>query len=194
MTFSVSFSDKAEQILQGALPEFLKNGYACTSMDKVAQAAGVSKQTLYSHFTDKEGLFTALVQRMASEKFRLVWSKPLQGDPKMVLTELAQRILKEVDDPEHLSFVRLIITESSKRPDLAQLFLKNVAQPALAILTRYLSEHPELRIENEEATARIFVGTLLHHVLTQKMLQGEDLMPINEHCLIETLVNLIVKS
>lgn len=35
--------EKAEQILNGAMPEFLQNGYACTSMDKVAKSAGVSK-------------------------------------------------------------------------------------------------------------------------------------------------------
>ncbi|NEN93279.1 MAG: TetR/AcrR family transcriptional regulator, partial [Okeania sp. SIO3H1] len=60
---------KAEQILRGAIPEFLKNGYACTSMDKVAKAAGVSKQTLYSLFRDTERLFIALVKRVATKKF-----------------------------------------------------------------------------------------------------------------------------
>ncbi len=193
MTKSVPFTDKAEQILQGALPEFLKNGYARTSMDKVAQSAGVSKQTLYSHFTDKEGLFTALVQRMACEKFRLVWSKPLKGDPKIVLTELARRILQEIDDPDYLSFVRLIMTESETRPDLAQLFLKNVAQPALTIFTRYLQEHPELKIPDEEATARIFVGTLIHHLVTQRMLHGEALMPMDKERLIEALIDFIIR-
>ena len=48
-------AEKAEQILNGAMPEFLQNGYACTSMDKVAKSAGVSKQTLYSHFSYKDG-------------------------------------------------------------------------------------------------------------------------------------------
>lgn len=189
----MQLSDKAEQILQGALPEFLKNGYAGTSMDKVAQVAGVSKQTLYSHFTDKEGLFTALVQRMACEKFRLVWSKPLKGDPKIVLTELAQRILHQMDEPDHLSFVRLMIAESEKRPELSQLFLKNVAQPAITIFTHYLEEHPELNIKDKEATARIFVGTLIHYLFTQKMLHGEKLMPMKEDRLIKTLVDFIVQ-
>ena len=187
-------ADKAEQIIQGALPEFLKHGYACTSMDKVAQAAGVSKQTLYSHFSDKDGLFTALVKQMASQKFRLVWSHPLQGEPHLVLRNLASRLLEEVNDEEYLCFMRLLVAESKKRPDLAQLFLSNVARPANEILTRYLQEHRELNLSDPEATARIFVGTLIHFILTQELLHGKEVMPIEQERLISSLIELIVET
>ena len=60
--------DKSEQILQGAMQEFLAHGYAGTSMDKVAKTGGVSKATVYSYFADKEGLFVALVQRLRRKK------------------------------------------------------------------------------------------------------------------------------
>ena len=59
--------EKAEQILQGAMAEFLVHGYAATSMDRVASAAKVSKATVYSYFQDKEALFTALVEQLAEE-------------------------------------------------------------------------------------------------------------------------------
>jgi TetR/AcrR family transcriptional regulator of autoinduction and epiphytic fitness len=65
---SAAASDKTEQILQGAMQEFLTHGYAGTSMDKVAKTGGVSKATVYSYFADKEGLFAALVQRLARKK------------------------------------------------------------------------------------------------------------------------------
>ncbi len=185
-------ADKAEQILRGALPEFLKQGYSRTTMDKVACSAGVSKQTLYSHFCDKDGLFTALVKRMACQKFQLVWSKPLQGEPEQVLGDLAHRLLRGVNDQEYLCFVRLIVAESGKRPDLAQLFLTNVAQPAVKILTQYLKEHQELNLADPEATARIFVGSLIHLIMTQEILHGKEVMPISEKRLIDGLIELIV--
>jgi AcrR family transcriptional regulator len=50
---SAAASDKTEQILQGAMREFLTHGYAGTSMDKVAKTGGVSKATVYSYFADK---------------------------------------------------------------------------------------------------------------------------------------------
>jgi TetR/AcrR family transcriptional regulator len=67
-------AEKAEQILTGAMQEFLVHGYAATSMDRVAKAAGVSKATVYTYFQDKEGLFAALVQRFAQRKFSIIQS------------------------------------------------------------------------------------------------------------------------
>ncbi|MGL5082799.1 MAG: TetR/AcrR family transcriptional regulator [Microcoleaceae cyanobacterium] len=188
-------ADKAEQILNGAIPEFLKHGYSCTSMDRIAKAAGVSKQTLYSHFLDKDGLFTALVERIACEKFQMVWSHPLEGQPSQVLRELAKRILMEnIDDEDYLGFCRLIIAESGKRPDLAHVFLKNLVQPATVILTQYLRDCPELRISDPEAAARIFVGALIHFILIQRGLHGETLMPMDANRLVDTLVQMIAGS
>ena len=189
---SPRLNQKAEQILQAALPEFLENGYAGTSMDKIAKTAGVSKQTLYSYFYDKEGLFRALIKYVACQKFRLVWSKPLKGEPRKVLTQLAQRILQEINDPDYLCFVRLIIAESGTYPELSQLFLQNVAQPAIAILVDYLRQHEELRIRDPQVIAHIFVGTLIHHILTQNMLSGKNIIPLEPECLIQELVELII--
>lgn len=52
---------KREAILEAAKALFLSLGYANTSMDAVAAAAGVSKLTVYSHFTDKQTLFCSAV-------------------------------------------------------------------------------------------------------------------------------------
>ncbi|MDJ0846457.1 TetR/AcrR family transcriptional regulator [Crocosphaera sp.] len=189
---STTRNKKAEQILKGAMPEFLEHGYATTRMDQVAKTAGVSKQTLYSYFEDKEGLFTALIEYVARQKFRLVWSKPLTGEPRQVLTQLAKRIVTEINDPDYLCFVRLIIAESGKHPELSQLFLENVAQPAIAIFKAYLREHPELKIKEPEVVAHIFVGTLIHNILTQNMLSGHTIIPMEPERLINNLVDLIV--
>ncbi len=48
---------KRMQIIQAATVLFIEQGFAATSMDKIAKQAGVSKQTVYSHFNDKENLF-----------------------------------------------------------------------------------------------------------------------------------------
>jgi AcrR family transcriptional regulator len=186
--------DKAEQILRGALPEFLKHGYARTSMDRVALAAGVSKQTLYSHFGDKDGLFTALVKHIACEEFRVVWSKPLQGEPETVLRDLAYRLLKEVNNCDHLAFCRTIVAESKKRPDLCQIFLANLAQPAIEVLAKYFQQHPELKAIDPEAIARIFVGSLIHLIFMQEMLHGKEVIPIEEERIVNSLIDLIVRK
>ncbi|MQT72625.1 TetR family transcriptional regulator, partial [Pseudomonas sp. FSL R10-0071] len=52
---------KRQAILDAAKSLFLTHGYANTSMDAVATLAGVSKLTVYSHFTDKETLFSSAI-------------------------------------------------------------------------------------------------------------------------------------
>ena len=184
--------DKARQILQGALPEFLKYGYAGTTMDKVAKSAGVSKQTLYSYYSDKDGLFTALIQDIASEKFQILWSKPLEGEPETVLRELAYRLLDNVSNKNHLNFSRLILAESDKRPDLSQLFLKTVAKPSIEILTNYFKEQEEFHFTDPEATAMVFIGSLIHYVINQELLHGKEIIPMDKERYVNNLINLVI--
>jgi AcrR family transcriptional regulator len=58
---------ETEAILEAATEAFLSNGYAGTSMDEIAQAASVSKQTVYKHFADKKRLFSEIVTSMVDE-------------------------------------------------------------------------------------------------------------------------------
>jgi AcrR family transcriptional regulator len=46
-----------ERILREATAKFVSAGYAAVSMQQIADAAGVTKATLYHHFRDKEDLF-----------------------------------------------------------------------------------------------------------------------------------------
>jgi AcrR family transcriptional regulator len=183
---------KDEQILKGALSEFLSYGYTGTSMDRIANAAGVSKQTVYSHFGDKESLFKALIKQVACDKFQLVWAKPLDGKPKKVLKDLAFRLLKEVNNPEYLAFIRLLISESKNHPDLGKLFLANVAKPAIVVLSNYLEKNKQLSLQNNEAVACIFVGSLINFIMTQEMLNGKEIMPMSEEVFIDTLIDLVM--
>src|SRR3954454_24926319 len=48
-------------VLEAATTLFLRNGYGATSMDDIAETAGVSKRTVYNNFTDKEALFREVV-------------------------------------------------------------------------------------------------------------------------------------
>lgn len=57
---------KRRAILDGALAVFAHDGYARASIDAIAEAADVSTRTIYNHFTDKAGLFAAVVEDSAN--------------------------------------------------------------------------------------------------------------------------------
>jgi len=188
---------KTAAILEGAMQEFLANGYAATSMDRVAATAGVSKATVYSHFNDKAGLFAAIVQQLAEKKFRTVFdprdANALRGEPRVVLSDLARKVLQDADsDPQSCEFMRLIVGESGRFPELAEPYIQNVAKPLLNSLTRYLASRTELALKDPEATARTFAGTLIYFVLLQRVLGGASLMPMESDRIVTTLIELIV--
>jgi TetR/AcrR family transcriptional regulator len=189
--------EKAKAILEGGMQEFLAHGYAATSMDRVAIAAGVSKATVYSHFHDKEGLFIALIQQLVQVKFRSIFdplnAEVLQLSPENVLRELANRLLDTAtSEPQFLNFMRVILGESGRFPELARAFVRNVEQTGFRQLCHYFANCPQLIISDSEATARIFIGALVHFLIVQEMLHGKEIMPMERDRLVDNLIQLII--
>ena len=56
-----------ENVLRCARLEFLEKGFALASLRDIAKAAGTSTGSIYTRFTDKAGLFRALVEPAAGE-------------------------------------------------------------------------------------------------------------------------------
>ncbi|TAF08637.1 MAG: TetR/AcrR family transcriptional regulator [Nostocales cyanobacterium] len=192
-------TDKVDAILAGAMQEFLAHGYSGATMDRVTEGAGVSKATVYSYFQDKEGLFTALIERLAKQKYLAVFnpqdSQFLVGEPEIVLRRIANNILDNIGcSQELLSFVRLIIAESGRFPSLAQVFVRNVDKTGLNAITQYFAAHPELQLPDAQVAARIFLGTLVHFTIIQYMLHGAEILPMERDRLIDNLVNLMTSN
>lgn len=116
---------KRQAILDAAKTLFLNKGYANTSMDAVAGLAGVSKLTVYSHFTDKETLFSSAVMSKCTEQlpvlfFELPAGKPIEG----VLLNIARGFQVLINSEESLNLHRLMVTLGSQDPKLSQIFLE----------------------------------------------------------------------
>jgi TetR/AcrR family transcriptional regulator, regulator of autoinduction and epiphytic fitness len=189
--------EKAAAILAGGMQEFLIHGYAATSMDRVASAAGVSKATVYSHFQDKESLFTALIEQLVRGKFQSLFDTSAESwgsEPKIFLRELAHRVLDIASETQFLNFMRLIVGESGRFPQLAQAFVRNVEKTSFKMLHEYFASCPQLKLTDSEATARIFIGTLVHFVIIQYMLHGNDIVPMERDRIIDTLIDAIVRD
>ena len=56
-------ADRRVQLMEVGRGVFASNGYEATSIEEVAQQAGVSKPIVYEHFGAKEGLYAAIVDR-----------------------------------------------------------------------------------------------------------------------------------
>jgi TetR/AcrR family transcriptional repressor of mexJK operon len=117
---------KGEAILAAATEAFLRDGFRETTIDAVAAAAGVSKQTVYSRFTDKETLFLAVVEAAraagpdpmpALEGWRLAPSD-LRGS----LTAFGEAALAASMAEPVAALRRVMIGELGRRPQLRGLW------------------------------------------------------------------------
>jgi AcrR family transcriptional regulator len=59
--------DARDRILQSALDEFSEKGFHATTIDSIAERAGMAKGTVYRYFKTKESLFNALKEDTISE-------------------------------------------------------------------------------------------------------------------------------
>lgn len=192
-------SEKGEAILKGAIQEFLVHGFAATTMDEVAAAAKVSKTTVYSYFQDKESLFLALIERLIQRKYQAVFNplkaQSMPGEAKVVLRRLANSmLLAMMGDFEALGLLRIIIGESGRFPELAQAFVDRFQKSVLKDLCQLFESRTELNLPDAEVAARIFMGTLMHFVMTSEVLHGKDIMPIEADRLIDNLIYLLTSN
>jgi AcrR family transcriptional regulator len=58
---------RRRQLLDVAGEVFAERGFAATTMDEVAQAAGVTKPVLYQHFSSKRDMFVELLDDMGAK-------------------------------------------------------------------------------------------------------------------------------
>ncbi len=155
-------------IRDAAAALFLERGYQGTSMDDIAAAARVSKQTIYTHFADKESLLAGLVLANADrvEAFLATMTSVVGGadDVEIALQELARLYLHFVIRPEVLKMRRLVLAEAGRFPELARTYYEQVPQrvyATLARLFRELADQGALHIEDADSAAQHFAWLVL---------------------------------
>jgi AcrR family transcriptional regulator len=87
-------------VLDAAFKLFLRHGYEGTSMEAIADAAGVTKPVVYSCYPSKEELFKALLareeERVLAEVAAVLPESVSSGDLKRVLTQAFTAFLRAV--------------------------------------------------------------------------------------------------
>lgn len=130
-------AEKREQVLKAAGDLFLDVGFTGCSMDAVAKHSGVSKQTVYSHFSNKEALFTAVIESKCAE-YQLDESHLANGALNLVdvLNAMGRQVVKLLHDEQVIAIYRVVIGESAANPRVAELFYQAGPQHSLNMLAQ----------------------------------------------------------
>ena len=168
-------------IREAAASLFLEKGYQGTSMDDVAAAAQISKQTIYTHFANKEQLFADLVLGNAEtvEEFVGMMAGTVNGaaDVEQGIRQLARRYIRLVARPEVLRLRRLVLGEVGRFPDLARTYYDRVPGRVLDGLTtlfRALAERGRLHLDDPAIAAQHFAWLTLGVPLDRGMFYPID--------------------
>jgi TetR/AcrR family transcriptional regulator, mexJK operon transcriptional repressor len=155
---------KRQAVLEAAKNLFLRNGYASTSMDAVAAEAGVSKLTVYNHFTDKETLFSAAVVARCDEQLpELFFEVPAGMTVEALLTNIGRGFFALINSPDSLELHRLMVAQGKQDPQLAQIFFEAGPQRILNEMERFLTQIDQagsLSIDNPRVATEHFLSLL----------------------------------
>ncbi|MGW5906485.1 TetR/AcrR family transcriptional regulator [Streptomyces althioticus] len=164
---------KREAIITAATELFLDRGYDGTSLARIAEAAGVSKSTLFKQFPTKAALFEAIVaeswQRDADDDA----ARPRTGDLCSGLTAIGRRYADLVGQPGMAALFRIVIAELPRFPELGRMQFQLGKLPYFTSVQQYLEAEHEAgnaEVPDAESAANQFLGMIANYVLWPRML------------------------
>jgi TetR/AcrR family transcriptional repressor of mexJK operon len=162
------------RLLEVATKLFMERGFDCTSIDAVAETAGVSKPTVYARYHDKRDLFEAVLRANIQR-----WLAPLSAaaeaarvnakSVETTLDDLSRQMLAHSSTPEVVMLRRTLAAQAVQFPELAKLaheegWLRGVR--AVAILLQQFADRGQIKVENPAIAADLFLSLFLgdkHH-------------------------------
>ena len=130
---------RREEILAAAFEVFAAHGFEAARIDDVARQAGIAKGTIYLYFRNKERLFQAVVRNLIPKRFDVL-VKSLPGPPSALLRALfSQFYLNVVRNPKVRSIVRMLVAESGRFPQLAEIYHQEIIVPGMKAMRQALT-------------------------------------------------------
>jgi len=117
---------RVEHLLATAKETFTSKGFAATTMDDIASAAGMSKKTLYKLFESKTDLFRAMLLR--SLPHAQFGSAPIDGSPTIRLRGTLREAADIALSPGEIALQRLIVGERQASPALGRMFAEVIIE------------------------------------------------------------------
>jgi AcrR family transcriptional regulator len=135
---------RREAILAAALDEFSAQGFAAARLDDVARRAGVAKGTIYLHFRDKEALFQELIRSVLGP-FVGTLEHVLHADipVRVIAGQMIELFVREVYGTRRKDVIRLIISEGTRFPQLAEFYYREVLSRILVAIRALLQRAVE---------------------------------------------------
>ena len=176
--------ERRSAILAAALEEFTARGYEGARLDDIARRAGIAKGTIYLYFADKEALFQELVRSMVHPLLGTLERMGGIDIPARVLVEgLLNTFVREVLGTRRRDIVRLILTEGSRFPTIAEFYHREVISRVLTIvrpLLRRAFERGELASDALARFPQLIVAPALVAIMWSGLFEKHEPLDVPE--------------
>jgi len=149
--------------LDAALSVFSSKGYTATTMDAIAEEAGLTKPTLYQYFPSKDDLFREM---MLAPRNQMLMAFDHSASECYIaqLWDFSWSYAKTVMHPEFLALARLVIADAQRCPDVGKAYQAMGPDRVLKGLAEFMAKQAELKrlhIDDAELAAEDFWGLIL---------------------------------
>ena len=130
-------AERPQEILEAAFAEFSRNGYASTTLEQIAERAGVTKGTIYVYFENKEHLFISMVReftKAATETVHGLFETHDGSTADLLRAQFSYIYQHIVEDKRRREVVRMLIAEAPRFPALADRYHEEILRPCLDML------------------------------------------------------------
>lgn len=187
-------SDSRSRLIEAARQEFRRDGFRGTSVDRIAAAAGVAKQTFYNHFPSKEALFEEAIRLGVREIVVELDDAPGNIRDRLIAFGLAFR--KKLLCPEGLDWYRTSVADVSRVPELGAIVWRQGPLETVGRLADFLAtamDRGELRTDDPWFAAEMLNGMLINLDRTRGLLVG-DVEPGADSAKVERIVACFLRA
>lgn len=190
--------DRTQELLEAALQVFARNGYRNTRLDDVAEAAGVTKGTIYHYFDTKEALLLRVIEHYETLAFGRA-DDALRDDTLPASTRI-RMLVRKVFAPglDHSRDLLALVVRgiAHEVPHVHERWLQNGPVRLWTLLGRLVEEgkaHGEFRLDADgDVGARLLVSGLILQRMWQQHGDAVPALAIDSDRLIDSAVDLFL--
>lgn len=186
--------DKKTLILNACISVFSKNGYYKSTIEDIAQEAGIGKGTVYLYFSTKEELFEEMFKYAFCEhikELKNILSK--EESVKVIVTNLVNHYKENTE--RYLDLVQTIATKyDNVSSDKAKKLYNQKRNELKDILFSFIQdgiENNEIRGDIDKYMASISIFAVIEHFFIDKIQNKDDTKKSDESKLIEFIMSIL---
>jgi AcrR family transcriptional regulator len=195
--------DRRDQIIDSAIEIFVNKGLDLATVDEIAQAAGISKGTIYLYFKSKDEIFDTILAERSSIPQLIDWigstktsMESSEFSLQSVLENMGMKFLHTMEN--YYPLFRLVLADSHRYPVQAEHVYNNLILKGNKVLAEFLATQVEAGrikpLDSPLITARCLIGMFVFFVLSQEMLGGKKFTPIKNREWVRQAVKIFLEG